>query len=257
MKIPSSTKITRKISTPSALAIALAISLSSPSLVSADASNKKNIAPLKPDVPYLFVVHNGRSIKIERDVYDSFSARIGLRGSLIQMADSCPPFCLLPQNLDVPVQTVGEAEIIDFMLTKLRDSSGTLVDVRGEKSHAYATIPGSLNYFIQIFLKGPGDNKFDAMLETFGAKRRGEISAVTKLLETIGINDSSMLTDNWDFTEAKELIIWTTSSIDDSAGSAIKALLDAGYPASKLKWYRGGLASWQYWGFNTYRTVSR
>lgn len=239
--------------------IATAILLAStPSTqVYADASGQKKTAPLKPDVPYVFVVHNGRSIRIERDVFDSLKARINIRGVLLQQSDSCPPFCLQPMQLDIPVETVGEHEIIDFMLHKLRDDSGVLVDVRSRQEYETATIPGSVNFFIQDIQKGSGDEKFDAMLKSFGAKKRENVSGFTRFLETIGLKDNSKVTDTWDFSEAKELVVWTNSSINKISVDSIKLLHEAGYPASKLKWYRGGLASWQYWGFNTYSKPKR
>ena len=235
-----------------ATGIILALSMATSTTVLADASGKKNIAPLKPDMPYIFVVHNGRSIKVERDIDDSYKARMSIRGTLVQSADSCPPFCLQPHQLDVPVETVGELEIIDFMMDQLRGGKGVLVDIRGKKAHDASTIPGSVHYFVQIIQKGLGDETFENMLIALGAERRDNINMLDNVLELIGIKDASMLTDKWDFTEAKELVLWNNSAIEGSSAIAIKALLDAGYPATKLKWYRGGLASWQYWGFNTY-----
>ncbi len=234
------------------LGIAFALSLSSPTMTLADAQSGKTIAPLKPDMPYLFVVHNGRSVKVERDIYDSYKARTNLYGYLVQIAGTCPPFCLLPQQLDLPVETVGEIEIIDFMMTKLRKGQGVLLDTRHKEAYQSATIPGSANYSIQIIQKGLGDKEFEDMLLALGAVRRGEISALDKILEATGVTDTSMLTDDWDFNEAKELIVWANSAMNKTPVTAIEILLAAGYPAKKLKWYRGGLASWQYWGFNTY-----
>lgn len=235
------------------LGITVALCLSCPTMALSDAQSGKTIAPLKPEMPYLFVVHNGRSIKIERDIFDSYKARANLYGNLVQIAGTCPPFCLLPQQLDIPVETVGETEIIDFMMTKLRNGKGVLLDTRSKKAYESDTIPGSVNYFIQIIQKGLGNKEFEDMLLSLGAERRDEVSALDKILESTGIKDTSMLTDTWDFTEAKELIVWSSSAMNKSSVTAIEKLLAAGYPAEKLKWYRGGLASWQYWGFNTYK----
>ncbi len=235
----------------------VALNLSLPGITWSDGSSGKVTAPLKPDVPYAFVVHQGRSIKIERDIYNSFKARIDIRGQLIQSSGTCPPFCLQPLQLAMPVDTVGEAEIVDFMLTTMRDNKGVLVDVRSKRSFESSTIPGSVNYFIQDIQKGLGDTKFDAMLEALSAKPRGETGWLDRQLERFGLKGDGMLTDTWDFTTAKVLILWTNSANDRSAALAIENLLAVGYPAAKLKWYRGGLASWQYWGFNTVRTVKR
>lgn len=239
------------------MAAAILLALTPMTQAHADASGQKKTAPLKPGVPYVFVVHNGRSIRVERDVFDSLKARINIRGVLLQQSDSCPPFCLQPMQFDIPVETVGEREIIDFMLHQLRDNSGVLVDVRSRQEYDTATIPGSVNFFIQDIQKGSGDVKFDAMLESFGAKKRENVDSFTHFMETIGLKDGNMVTDTWDFSEAKELIVWTNSSINKISVDSIKLLYEAGYPASKLKWYRGGLASWQYWGFNTYSKPKR
>lgn len=235
------------------IAFAMAASLAYPMHSQADATGEMNTAPLKPDMPYIFVVHNGRSIKIQRDIDDSYRVRMDIRGTMIQTADTCPPFCLQPQNLNLPVETVGEFEIVDFMMTKLRDSSGVLVDIRSKKSYEYSTIPGSVNYFVQLIQKGLGDEEFENMLLALGAEKRTDVSAFDKALESIGLKDTSMLTEDWDFTEAKELIIWSNSAMEKASVIAIENLLAAGYPNTKLKWYRGGIASWQYWGFTTYK----
>jgi rhodanese-related sulfurtransferase len=240
----------RPVSSLTALAAAFLLGLSQSPGVMADAAGTKTIAPLKPDVPYVFVTHNGRPVRVERDAYDSLKARIDIRGMIMQQAVSCPPFCLTPMQLDIPVDTWGELEVIDFMLNQLRDESGVLVDIRNKRDYDLSTIPGSVNFFVQDIQKGPGDPNFDAMLERFGAKRRGEIDTVTRMMESVGLGDD-MVTEEWDFTEAQTLVIWTSSAIVPSAETAIRLLFDAGYPASKLKWYRGGLAAWEFWGFNT------
>jgi len=242
---------------PATLAAALTIGLLLPGIAWSDISSGRVTAPLKPDVPYIFISHQGRSIRIERDIDNSFKAGTDIRGELTQTSGTCPPFCLQPLQLDVPVDTVAEAEIVDFMLMTMRNDKGVLVDVRSKKSFDYNTIPGSVNYFIGLINKGPGNKEFDAMLEKQGAMRREQPGWLTRQLENTGLADTSMLTEEWDFTAAKVLIVWATSATDSSAASAIKALLSAGYPAEKLKWYRGGMAAWQYWGFTTVRTPTR
>ncbi len=222
-----------------------------------DASPDKAIAPLKPDVPYVFVVHQGRSIKVERDIYKSFISGMDIRGMLIQTSGSCPPFCLQPIKLDIPVDTVGEREIVDFMLTTMRDNKGKLIDVRSKTTHANGAIPGSDNIYIRRFNQPKDSEAFRAMLKSFGAEPREPAGWFDNLLATLGIRDNSMMTDHWDFTNAKTLVLWATSATDSTAADAARILYEAGYPAEKLKWYRGGLAAWQYWGFTTVSSNKR
>ena len=165
--------------------------------------------------------------------------------------------CLLPMKLDVPVETWGEAEIVDFMLNTMRDRSGILLDVRSKKTYNAVTIPGSVNYFIQDMQKDVGTDKLDRKLESFGARKHDGFSLLDSIKGMLGIIDTSHLTDEWDFRDAQTLVVWNNSPLSDSDVKAIKILIDAGYPTDKIKWYRGGMASWQYWGFNTVSKLKR
>jgi hypothetical protein len=109
-----------------------------------------------------------------------------------------------------------------------------------------------MNYFVQTIQKGLGDSEFDAMFAALGVKPRNEVSWLTRQLESLGVKDSSEVSDTLDFTNAKELVIWGRAQTDINVRYAIRALLDAGYPAHKIRWYHGGLASWVFWGFTTY-----
>ncbi|WP_132973312.1 rhodanese-like domain-containing protein [Thiogranum longum] len=217
----------------------------------------KLTAPLKDGVPYVFVVHKGRSIKVERDIDQSFQARPNMRGTLRHNAEACPPFCLQPMQLDMPVRTVGEVEVIDFMQTRMRDKKGVLVDVRGEREYRYATIPGSIHLFIGKFKKDADDPEFVALLKSLGATPRGDVDWITRQLEALAVKDVSLLSKDWDFSNAMDLIVWSNGPLDSISVDAIHALVEAGYPAQKIGWYRGGMPAWQFWGFNTVKSLKR
>jgi rhodanese-related sulfurtransferase len=219
----------------------------------ADASNAEAYAKLQEGMPYLFVVHKGRSIKIVRNIEQSFQLPSNLKNTLLNKVENCPPFCLQPFKLDdLPVATLSEVGVINFMTDYLRNNTGALIDVRSASSYARRTIPGSMNYFVQTIQKGLGDSEFDAMFAALGVKPRNEVSWLTRQLESLGVKDSSEVSDTLDFTNAKELVIWGRAQTDINVRYAIRALLDAGYPAHKIRWYHGGLASWVFWGFTTY-----
>lgn len=238
------------------LPLAAAIGLATPQTALADATSL-GTAPLKPDVPYVFVVHDSRSVKVQRVIEQSFRVGMDIRGTLYQTVANCPPFCLQPLKLDLPVETVAETEIVDFMLTTLRDNAGTLVDVRAPRQFAYNTIPGSINLFVQDLIKAQDDNAMPAVFERLGAKRREAPGWFRQQLEDYGLAGNGLQSGEWDFTEAKELIVWGIAPTSGVPAQVIDILLAAGYPASKLKWYRGGMAAWQYWGFTTVGTPKR
>lgn len=238
------------------LPLALAMGLSLPQQLQADATGL-GTAPLKPDVPYVFVVHQGRSVKVVRNIEKSFAAGMDIRATLMQTVGSCPPFCLQPMQLEQPVETVGEAEIVDFMLSALRDNTGVLVDVRSPRQHNLSTIPGSINLFMRDLIRAHDENTMDKVLESLGAKTREVPGWFMQQLETYGLVGNGLQAGKWDFTEAKDLIIWDLGATSAVPARAIDILLAAGYPVSKIKWYRGGMAAWQYWGFSTVGTLRR
>ena len=57
----------------------------------------------------------------------------------------CPPFCIHSMSAAPGVVTVGELELLDFLLTEVRDGQGLVVDARTPAWHKKGTIPGSVN----------------------------------------------------------------------------------------------------------------
>ena len=100
--------------------------------------------------------------------------------------------------------------------------------------------------------KGLGDSEFDDMFKSLGVKPRNDVSWLTRQLEKLGVSGTSELSDTLDFTNAKDLVIWGRAQTDVNVPYTIRTLLDAGYPAHKIRWYHGGIASWLFWGFTTY-----
>jgi rhodanese-related sulfurtransferase len=70
-------------------------------------------------------------------------------------------------------------------------------------------------------------------------------------MQELGLSDNRYLTDSWDFTDAKTLVIWCNGPACGQSPRAIEGLLKAGYPADKILYYRGGMQMWQLWGLTT------
>ena len=71
------------------------------------------------------------------------------------------------------------------------------------------------------------------------------------MVESIGLLGGDQKTERWDFTDAKELLIWCNGPWCGQSPRAIKGLLSLGYPAEKLYYYRGGMQMWQSLGLTT------
>lgn len=141
----------------------------------------------------------------------------------------CPPFCAQPMVVADNIKTIGEAELVAFMQTRLNDGSGVLIDARTADWHQRGTIPGSIN--IPFTHLNPGQGADDITLE----------DALTQL--GVGVKD-----DGWDFSQAKHLVLWCNGPWCGQSPTAIKGLLSIGYPAQKILYYRGGMQLWQIFG---------
>ena len=150
------------------------------------------------------------------------------------------------------VTTVGEAEIFRFMDHQLAAGTGMIVDARTPTWHEKGTIPGSVNIPFTQFAGGDDDPETIAALEMIGGVRRGEVGwmmrSLERLLAALGLFDAHMKTDNWDFSNAKDLIFWCNGPWCGQSPRAIKALLGHGFPAEKVAYYRGGMQMWKILG---------
>ncbi|MBL3527364.1 MAG: rhodanese-like domain-containing protein [gamma proteobacterium endosymbiont of Lamellibrachia anaximandri] len=141
----------------------------------------------------------------------------------------CPPFCAQPMQLDKNVETIGEVELVAFMQGPLADGSGLLIDARTEEWHERGTIPGSINIpFNQL---NPEQGADELTLED--------------ALARLGVRETEK---GRDFSAAKQLALWCNGPWCGQSPTAIKGLLSVGYPAGKIKYYRGGMQLWRIFG---------
>jgi rhodanese-related sulfurtransferase len=55
----------------------------------------------------------------------------------------------------------------------------------------------------------------------------------------------------WNFENVKTLVFYCNGPWCGQSPTNIHALLSIGYPASRIKWYRGGMQSWKMFGLTT------
>lgn len=71
------------------------------------------------------------------------------------------------------------------------------------------------------------------------------------MLDSVGLMGGDQITEHWDFSNAKELLLWCDGPWCGQSPRAIRGLMAAGYPAGKLYYYRGGMQMWQSFGLTT------
>ena len=55
----------------------------------------------------------------------------------------------------------------------------------------------------------------------------------------------------WDYSNAKTLVMFCNGMWCGQSPNNIRTLLKFGYPAHKIKWYRGGMQNWENLGLST------
>jgi rhodanese-related sulfurtransferase len=74
------------------------------------------------------------------------------------------------------------------------------------------------------------------------------ISIAEIITEKFGVTEND---DLWEFSDAKTLVLFCNGMWCGQSPNNIKSLINLGYPAHKLKWYRGGMQNWHTLGLTT------
>ena len=199
------------------------------------------------DQPYLPVDHGAELGEVQQ-LQDNDAA---IEDSFVSNSRPCPPFCVNPLNVAEGVDTVAEIEVIKFMETLVYSGDGVMIDARTVSWHEKGTIPGSVNIPFTVFEKPVNDTELVAVLKRLGAKQRGDVNVIMRSLEKIGLFNGKKKTDDWDFSEARQLLIWCNGPWCGQSPRAIQALVNLGYPSENLHYYRGGMQMWQSLGLAT------
>lgn len=141
---------------------------------------------------------------------------------------ACPPNCIAPMQSAPGVVSLGELELLSILRGDISEGSALLIDVRAPKQFALGHIPAAVNMPAATI---QADNPF-----------RNEI------LQALGATEAD---GQWRFDNVLTLVLYDDGPWVDEAGQVVRDLLSVGYPAERIKYYRGGLQMWLLFGFNT------
>jgi len=165
----------------------------------------------------------GKLVTIQREENPAAT----IRADYAATARKCPPYCILPIHLAPGVETFGELEVLDYLKRiRLGEDNLIVVDSRTPDWHAKGTIPGSINIPYAQNMAGQAtdlEGVKKTLGDLFGAKESG---------------------GKYDFSTARSLAIFCNGPWCGQTPNYIRTLLALGYPAAKLKWYRGGMQDW-------------
>ncbi len=205
-------------------ALAALMSLSATSAMAEDLAVK-----ITPDMDKVDVTLNGKKVTIMRNQDEKNT----VNPAFAKTSRKCPPFCIKPISLGHGVETVGELEVIDTIKKLAKgDKSIILVDNRTPDWVERGTIPGAINipYTKMSRDKGADDVTIAETLEKLGAKETAK---------------------GWDFSKAKTAVFFCNGMWCGQSPAGIAGLLKEGYPGKKIKWYRGGMQTWEILGLST------
>ena len=156
---------------------------------------------------------NGSTVTVRRDQTPGAT----LTGDWALTGHDCPPFCIQPISPAPGVTTVGELELIEAM--KAGDT--ILVDGRTPDWYVGGTIPGAINI--------------------------PYTQAIERLAE-LGCEPD--FDGKFDCADASKVILFCNGIWCGQSPTAIRAMIEAGFPVERIHYYRGGMLAWRLLGLS-------
>lgn len=135
-------------------------------------------------------------------------------GEWARTSRPCPNFCIQPMQPAPGVTTIGELELLDM----LADPDVTVIDSRTPDWFAQGTIPGAVNV------------------------------PYTQATDNLSMLGCEIDFDGWDCSGAGDVALFCNGLWCGQSPTAIRAMIEAGFPAERIHYYRGGMQSWRVLG---------
>ncbi|MCP4877486.1 MAG: rhodanese-like domain-containing protein [Gammaproteobacteria bacterium] len=186
------------------------------------------------EIESIAVMHGENEVKIIRNQ----NQKNTVNPAFAKTSRKCPPFCIQPAKLATGVETIAELEMLDYLKRRSEgDDSVLVIDSRTPAWVAKGTIPGAIN--IPWTSLNP-------------AKGADPISIGEILEEKFNARNLEGL---WDFNHVRTLVMFCNGMWCGQSPNNIRILLGYGYPADKIKWYRGGMQNWEILGLTTAKPI--
>jgi len=225
--------------------VATAILVSTLSMTSVAQAENKPVAITK-GMSAVTIMHEGSNVELMR-VQDNANM---ITQDFALTSRPCPPFCIQPMVFAPGVDTLGELEVIDYLVRMQADENILVIDSRTPNWVAKGTIPGAVNISWVSLTPAKGattEGIMDVMLNQMDVALIGDVDEF-EVDEAI-VNGT--VSDVFDYSNAKTLVLFCNGMWCGQSPASMKTLLAFGYPASKIKWFRGGMQTWQALGLTT------
>ena len=145
----------------------------------------------------------------------------------------CDGLCIAPDTAAAGVETITENAVIAFMATYVAAGTGLLIDSRAPSARALGFLPTSAN--MPQALVTPDNPLLPEIFAALGARS---------------------LLGAYNFSDAMTLVVYDAGPTTLDAHNLINAMIAEGYPAEKIKYYRGGMQVWSTLGLTIEGTSS-
>ncbi|MFQ3304045.1 rhodanese-like domain-containing protein [Candidatus Njordibacter sp. Uisw_039] len=192
------------------------------------------------------VSHNGQTVQIIRNQDNSNT----IIDAFAKTSRPCPVFCIQPMTFAPGVETLGELEIIDHIVRMQSGENILVVDSRTPDWVERGTIPGAVNVPFTKLSTSKGATTeiiMEVMIDQFGVKLVGDADDFTVDEALV----SGTVSEVFDYSDAKTLALFCNGMWCGQSPASMATLLKYGYPAEKIKWFRGGMQTWEILGFST------
>ncbi|MGG7643604.1 rhodanese-like domain-containing protein [Rhodovulum sp. YNF3179] len=164
------------------------------------------------DRPTVTVDTGGGEVTIQR-IQDTDHE---ITGEFARTSRPCPPFCIQPMTPAEGVTTIGELELLDM----LEDPEAIVIDSRTTDWYVDGTIPGAINI------------------------------PYTRINDELARLGCEIDFDGWICDEARRVALFCNGLWCGQSPTAIRNMIEAGYPADRIFYYRGGMQSWRVLGLS-------
>ena len=171
---------------------------------------------ITPDISYIYVYHKGKVVKVHR-IQDTKHKLTGEYAKIYR-----PKQYIQPIKLMDGIATIGEVEVLKFMKDKVNNKKGLIIDTRDRVKYNKESIPSAVNIPAAI---------------------RDKTKVMEKIFFSLGMKKSN--DGSWNFNKVMELVVYCDGLWCRKSSDMIKTLVDLGYPADKIYYYRGGMQAWQ------------
>ena len=178
----------------------------------AGAATAQEAVNIRPDMMSVTVDTPSGPVEISR-IQDNDNM---LEGEWARTSRPCPNFCIQPMVPAPGVTPIGELEMLEF----LQDPDVVVIDGRIPQDFATGAIPGAVN-----------------VPYTEAPDRLGELGCEPDFEGFICDGD-----------DVKSVALYCNGPWCGQSPAAARRMIEAGFPAEKIHYYRGGMTAWRMLG---------